>query len=135
MENKAIDFFNQGYSCSEAILKTAAAKGLFPEDLIKMGTAFSGGMSSGCLCGAITGAQLVISYNLGRNDIAGNSVECKKTARKFIEKFKARHKYTCCRILSKKYEFNTPERRQNCANLVNSSSEILNEIIKQMVKV
>lgn len=130
MEKLAKDFFNQGYSCSESILKAAAAKGHMSNDLVKLATVFSGGMSSGCLCGALAGAQLVLSSKFGRCELEENSSECKAKAKEFVEKFKEKHKVTCCRALSGKYEFNSPERRQNCANLVEDSAAILSEIIE-----
>ncbi len=130
MEKKANDFFEKGYSCSESVLKAAAAEGLLPEEMVKMATVFSGGMSSGCLCGAIAGAQLVISYNFGRTDINENPMECKNKAKEFVEAFKDKHKFTCCKALSGKYDFHSPERRQNCANLVQDCAKILDEMIK-----
>lgn len=130
MEKKAKEFYENGYSCSESILKAAAAEGLLPEEMVKMATAFSGGMSSGCLCGAVAGSQLVISYNSGRTDISENPAECKTKAKEFVDNFKAKHKYTCCKALSGKYDFHSPERKQNCALLVQDCAKILDEIIK-----
>lgn len=130
MDKLAKDFFNKGYSCSESILKAAAAKGYLPNELVKLATVFSGGMSSGCLCGALAGAQLVLSSKFGRCEVEENSAECKAKAKEFIERFKGKHNVTCCRALSGKYDFNSPERRQNCAILVEDSAAILNEMIE-----
>lgn len=135
MEKKAKDFYEKGYSCSESVLKAAAAEGILPEEMVKMATVFSGGMSSGCLCGAIAGAQLVISYNLGRTDIDENPMECKAKAKEFLETFKEKHKFTCCKALSGKYDFNSPERKQNCTLLVEDCAKILSEMIKLSVNI
>lgn len=129
MDKLAKDFYNQGYSCSESILKAAAQKGYLPEELVKLSTAFSGGMSSGCLCGALAGSQLVISSNFGRSELNEDSSECKAMAKKFIDEFKHKHKFTCCKALSSKYEFGAAERRQNCAILVEDAAEILEQVI------
>jgi len=133
MNKSAKDFFNQGYSCSEAILKAAAQKGYLPEDLVKLSTVFSGGMSSGCLCGAIAGSQLVISSNFGRSELSEDSSECRAKAKLFVESFKEKHKFTCCKALSGKYEFGSAERRQNCAILVQDAAEILEQVVCQKV--
>lgn len=132
MQKLAKDFFDKGYSCSESVLKAAAAKGYLHNDLVKLTTVFSGGMSSGCLCGAIAGAQLVISSRLGRCELEENSFECKAKAKEFIEKFKEKHKATCCRALSGKYEFSSPERRQNCAILVGDAAAILDDMMSKI---
>ncbi len=131
MNKLAKDFYNQGYSCSEAILKAAAQKGYLPEELVKLSTAFSGGMSSGCLCGALAGSQLVISSNFGRSELNENSSECKEKAKLFIENFKEKNNFTCCKALSGKYEFGSPERRQNCSKLVEDAAEILEQIVSK----
>lgn len=128
MKKLAKDFYSQGYSCSESVLKAAAEKGLIPEEYIKLSTAFSGGMSSGCLCGALAGSQLVISYNHGRTNSNEDSSECRAKAKEFIENFKEKHKFTCCKALSGKYDFGSPERKQNCMIIVEDAAEILENI-------
>lgn len=65
---KAAEYFNNGYSCSESIIMEAIEKGLIPEELLSVATSFSGGMGSGCLCGAIAGSQMVLGYVLGRSN-------------------------------------------------------------------
>ena len=78
---KAAEYFNNGYSCSESIIMEAIEKGLVPEELLSAATSFSGGMGSGCLCGAIAGSQIVLGYVLGRSN-------ARAAAKKFIEEFK-----------------------------------------------
>lgn len=56
---KATEYFMQGYSCSESIVKAAIEKGLVNENILPLASPFSGGLSSGCLCGAVAGMQLV----------------------------------------------------------------------------
>lgn len=131
MNELAKDFYHQGYSCSESVLKAAAQKGYIPEELVKLSTAFSGGMSSGCLCGAIAGAQLIISYNFGRSELGEDSSECRTKARFFVEEFKKKHKFTCCKALSSKYEFSSIERKANCTLLVEDSAKIVEHILSQ----
>ena len=65
IKDKALTYFNNGYSCSESIVKAAIDEGLCPKDLLPCATTFSAGMSSGCACGTITGAQLVLGYLFG----------------------------------------------------------------------
>ncbi len=55
MKEKAVNYYKQGYSCSESIIHAAMDKGFCSQTLLAVATAFSGGMSSGCLCGAVAG--------------------------------------------------------------------------------
>ena len=119
---KAAEYFNNGYSCSESIIMEAIEKGLVPEELLSVATSFSGGMGSGCLCGAIAGSQMVLGYVLGRSN-------ARVAAKKFIEEFKKNHKATCCRGL----DMASPERKAHCTNMVNDCSKILEEMIKVKV--
>ena len=62
--NTAVEYFKGGCSCSESIVKTAISFGLAPESLFQVSTVFSGGMSSGCLCGAVAGAFYDVSADI-----------------------------------------------------------------------
>ncbi len=129
MKEKACDYFlNKGYSCSESILAAAADEGLVIEDLINTGTGFSGGMNTGCLCGAAAGAQIVIGWLWGKN----KTNTARTLSKKFIEKFKSLHGTACCRALTSKFsDFHSQERKNHCVNMVESASKILEEIIEK----
>ena len=81
---KASEYFLNGYSCSESIIKGAVDAGLVPEELLPVATPFCAGIGSGCLCGAISGSQMVIGYLFGRNNKNGNEVIAKAKAKEFI---------------------------------------------------
>ena len=130
---KAAEYFNQGYSCSESIIMEAIEQGLVPEELLSVATSFSGGMGSGCLCGAIAGSQMVLGWLYGKNNKNGNEVQARALAKQFIEEFKKNHKATCCRVLTAGMDMASPERKAHCTNMVNDCSKILAEIIKVKV--
>lgn len=130
MQNKAVENFKNGYSCSEAIVKAAADCGIVNHNLIPIATPFSGGISSGCLCGAVAGMQLVIGATKGRNDNSTSPAEAKAMAKLAMDKFKEKHKVTCCKALTAGLEMGSAERKQNCCKLVNDCAEILEEIYK-----
>ena len=132
---KAADYFNQGYSCSESIVMEAIEKGLVPKELLPVATSFSGGMGSGCLCGAIAGSQIVLGYLFGRENQAGNDVQARMTAREFISEFTKTHKATCCRVLTRGMDMASPERKAHCTNMVDDCSKILEDMIKAKVNV
>ena len=124
---KAVDYFMNGYSCSESIVKVAVDKGLCSAELLPVATSFSGGMSSGCLCGAVAAAQMVLGYNFGRENSKGNGVVARQKAKAFIDEFKARNKVTCCKILTHGLE--GIERKHHCCKMVQDAEEILEKLI------
>ena len=80
LKDKAIDYFMNGYSCSESIVQAAIDDGLCDESLLPVATSFSGGMSSGCVCGALAAAQIISGYNFGRNNSKNNPVQARENA-------------------------------------------------------
>lgn len=131
MEKKFSDlapkyFLEQGYSCSESIAKAAVDLGLATEDFISIATSFSGGMGSGCLCGAVAGAQMVIGLLFGKH----KTNTARTLAKEFYQKFTSIHKVTCCKILTKDFkDFHNTDRKQHCANMVYDCSKILDEML------
>ena len=79
IKQKAVENFKNGYSCSESIVKAAIDEGLIPSEFLSCATSFSGGMGSGCLCGAIAGSQMVIGYIHGR----GKTEKARALAKEF----------------------------------------------------
>ena len=131
---KSTEYFNNGYSCSESIIMELADKGVVPRELLSLATPFSGGIGSGCLCGAIAGAQLVIGYLFGRENNQGNNNIARALAKEFMDEFKKKHRVTCCRILTSGLDMASPERKAHCTNMVEDCSKILNHIIEQNSK-
>lgn len=128
----ADNFLNKGYSCSESIVQAAIDLNIVPKELLSVATSFSGGMGSGCLCGAIAGSQIVLGYLFGKN----KTNTARALAREFIEEFKKTHKATCCRVLTAGLDFHSPERKKHCVNMVESCANILSTMLeREMSKV
>lgn len=121
-------FLEEGYSCSESIARAAVELGLASEEIISIATSFSGGMGSGCLCGAVAGAQMIIGLLHGKN----KDNTARILAKEFYKRFTDKHKVTCCKILTKDFkDFHSPERKQHCTNMVFECSKILDEILEE----
>ena len=121
-------FLEEGYSCSESFARAAVELGLMEENIISIATSFSGGMSSGCLCGAVAGAQMIIGLLHGKT----KDNQARALAKEFYQKFTAMHKVTCCKILTKEFkDFHSAERKRHCANMVYDSAKILDEILEK----
>ncbi len=127
MKCKASEYYKQGNSCSESVVKAAVDKGLCDKSLVSVASAFSGGMSSGCLCGAVAGAQMVLGNNYGRENLKNNEEVARQKAREFIEEFKKNRKATCCKVLTAGLD--PDQRKQNCTSLVEECAQILENMM------
>ena len=130
MKEKAINYYKQGYSCSESVICAAADEGICDKSLLAVATAFSGGMSSGCLCGAVAASQMVLGANFGKENSCKNQESARAKAKEFIDEFKNNHKATCCKVLTAGMEFGSTERKQNCTLLVGECAETLESMVK-----
>jgi C_GCAxxG_C_C family probable redox protein len=131
---KATELFNNGYSCSEAIVRGAYETGIIDQEIDielinQVAQPFSGGMSSGCICGAVAGAQIVLGLLFGRKNLSIPSKYMKNIAAEFIDKFKEKRKTTCCRALSAGFGDDQIARRANCVSIVKDAAEIIEEIM------
>lgn len=131
MKEKALNYFFSGYSCSESIIRAAIDEGICPKELLPCATAFSSGMSSGCLCGTVASSQIILGYHFGRENVHGNNVLARQKAAEFVEEFKKRNKVTCCRVLSKDVE--PQNKKQHCSKFVADGVEILESMLKVKV--
>ena len=85
-------------------------------------------MGSGCLCGAVAGAQMIIGLLHGKT----KDNQARALAREFYQKFIETHKVTCCKVLTKNFDdFHSKERKEHCANMVYDSAKILDEILEK----
>ena len=128
MKSLALNYYKNWYSCSECVVKAAIDKGYCAEDLLKISTPFSAGMASGCLCGAVAGALIVIGAVFNKED-------SKLMANDFIKKFTSANKTTCCKVLSHGLDKGSAERRELCKNYVANCSSILEEMIKNKLSI
>ena len=68
-KEKAVRTYENGYLCSQAVLAAYAEKyGLTEEQALKLGTCLGAGMRKGEVCGACTGALMVLGLLFGQTD-------------------------------------------------------------------
>lgn len=128
---EAYEYFLNGNSCSESIILGSIDKGYCDKELLPVATAFSGGIGSGCLCGAVSGSILLIGYLYGKENKFDNPPIARALAKKFMDNFKESHPATCCRVLSRGTDTGTPERKQHCTNFVEFCFKNLEIILKE----
>lgn len=135
--SEANAMFMQGFNCSQSVFAAFSDKyGIPQETALKIGCGFGGGMRNGELCGAVTGAVMVIGLKYGSSDMESKSL-CYQKTKEFTEKFKAKNKSIVCRELLgcdisttdgmelaiEKNLFKT-----TCADMVISAAELLEEL-------
>lgn len=138
----ARSYFDQGFSCSQAVAAAFAAEfGLDAATMLRVSAMFGGGIArSGDTCGAASGALMVLGLQYGATQPDPAAKErAYEHGREFIARFRARNGAVDCRDLLG-HDFATPEGRAAikelkvtraiCPGLVASAVEILEEMLK-----
>ena len=65
----ASEYMRKGYNCAQSIIKAYASEvGMNQEDAVRMASALGGGVGrNGHICGAVSGAALIIGMKFGNN--------------------------------------------------------------------
>ncbi|MHB9098035.1 MAG: C-GCAxxG-C-C family protein [Syntrophales bacterium] len=138
----AVGSFRDGFNCSQAILSTYSGEfGLERKAALKAAAAFGAGMGRlGEVCGAVTGALVVIGLKHGHTEAKDKETKEKTydRARDFAGRFRSRHGALCCRDLLG-CDLTTAEgmaaARQKglftelCPRFVRSAAEILEDVL------
>lgn len=133
LEKDAVEIFQQGFACSESII--FAIKKHFEldmsDDAIAMSSGFPWGLGGGgCICGALAGATMMIGYFFGRTTPGDPKItRCFALTNELHDFFKENCGATCCRILTKGMERNSPERKAQCIKFVGATVKKTAEII------
>jgi C_GCAxxG_C_C family probable redox protein len=139
----AVSCFEEGFNCAQAIFSTYGEKmGLDREISLRVSGAFGGGMGRmGEICGAVSGALMVIGLKYGKTKAEDEETKekCYSLVREFVSKFKERNGSILCRELLG-YDINTPEgleliKKENlfstrCPKFVRDSAEIIEQILE-----
>lgn len=111
--------YDGGYNCAQAVLQ--AATGRSDPELLAMAEAFGGGIGkSGCLCGAVTGGVMALGLH-GKPKLGGALVKA------FRDEFRT----TCCRALSKDYQWLSREHKANCRRLTVAAAGMVEQLLKK----
>jgi C_GCAxxG_C_C family probable redox protein len=101
--DQAAILFQQGFNCAQAVCAAyAPSLGLSREQALKIAAGFGGGLGRhGEVCGAVTGAIMVIGLKAGTIEAHDAAAKEKAYAltHQLIEQFKDRHGSILCREL------------------------------------
>lgn len=128
----SVEYFRDGLYCSEAILRAfneERALGL-PERAYGIATPFGAGMGEAkCSCGAVTGGQLVLGLARGRTSAEQPETAAFEAAKRLHDEFRARYRVICCRGLTRRLPWGTPEHHQACEAYVRFAAEVVESIL------
>ena len=138
---KAVQYFEKGYMCSQAVFAAFAEQfGITEKQAFQIGACFGGGMNKGEVCGACTGALMVLGMKYGQFDILDTESRAKGGAMavRFLDEFaKRKGSYVCREILG--CDLRTEEgknyARTNglfgtlCPEMVKTAAELLSEML------
>ena len=139
--DKALELFSSNFNCSQAVLAAFAKDfGMDEELALRIATAFGGGARNGEMCGAVSGALLVLGLKYGHYDSADNAQKSRayEIASDFTNRFKATNGSIVCRELLG-YDLSKSEGMaiikekglfgSVCPQMVKSAAEILEGIL------
>ena len=146
-KEKALEVFGQKFHCSQSVLAAFAEEcGLTEKQALKLGACFGSGMRKGEVCGACTGALMVLGLLYGQDDKADlvSRERANKVTVKMLEGFAAiSGSYICNDLL--KCDVSTAEGRQYareqnlftefCPQMVANAVCVLEQIIQEQSEV
>jgi len=137
---ECVEEFRKGYNCSQALLATYSKHvGLDKETALKIASAFGGGMGcAGEVCGAVTGALMVLGYKYGNASAERGQSQSYEKAKNFLSRFKEEHGTTLCRDLLE-CDISTKDGMERatreslfttvCPRVVREAAEIIEELL------
>ena len=100
--DKALELFSNNFNCSQSVLTAFAADfGLDEQLALKLGTSLGGGARNGDICGAVSGALLVLGLKYGHYEVDNNEQKSRayQIAVDYINRFKEANGSIVCREL------------------------------------
>lgn len=140
---EAHELFRQGFNCGQAVLSVFRDEiSIDKETALKIATGFGGGARNGELCGAVTGAIMVLGLMHGHSD--KDDLESKSSAyamtKDFTDNFRSVHGHIVCKILLG-YDVSIPEEHKilenqgafdtQCPKFIESAIAILEEMLRR----
>lgn len=140
-KEKALKLFNDKFHCSQAVLAAFATDcGITDEQALKLGACFGSGMRKGEVCGACTGALMVLGLLYGHDH--AQDLKSKDTANIVNDKMMDRFAEVCgsylcndllhCDISTSEgitYALDNGLFTEFCPQMVSNAVDILEEII------
>ena len=136
----ATAYFSSGFNCAQSVAAVFCEKyGVDKNTALKMCSGLGAGFRSGEICGAVSGAVLVIGLKYGQNISEDKAAKdnCNAKTVELMNLVQARNKSVVCREilgfdLSVKEEYEQAQEKNlfktTCVDMVVSSVELLEEL-------
>ena len=109
------------YNCCQSVLIPFCREcGISEETAYRLGSQFGGGMKMGSVCGAVTGALMVLGM-AGADSQAGTEL---------LRRFRAKNQTLDCASLLRMASERGEERKSHCDRMVFDAAELLEELMK-----
>ncbi len=141
--DEALKIFDEKFHCSQAVLAAFSEEyGIKKEDALKIGACFGSGMRKGEVCGACTGALMVLGLKYGKyqKDDIKSKIRTDQVCDQFLDEFqKENGSYICntllgCDISTQEgiqYAIDNNLFTEFCPQMVKSAVIITEKIIKE----
>jgi len=145
-KESAANYFENNFNCAQAVFTTFAVEDGIPEEMaLKIATQFGGGCRKGEVCGAVSGALMVLGLKYGH--CHRNEPEEKARAygigEEFMNRFVEKNGTVVCRELLG-YDLTKPEDKEKirelglfqnmCPKMVQSATEIVEKMLAESVE-
>ncbi len=123
MKQKALENYQNGCNCAQAILKTFATELELNEDIaMKMASSLGSGMYTGETCGAVSAAFIALGLKHGGSESDKRKMVLKKV-KEYESEFKEKNHSLNCKELKTVY-------KKDCKELVKDSAKLLEDLLK-----
>lgn len=141
--DKALGLFESKFNCAQAVFASFSQElGLDEKQALKIGGCFGSGMRKGEVCGACTGALMVLGLKYGQSEVGDRESKLKSddVCVRFLEKFESLNgSYICnellnCDIRTKEgveYAVKNNLFTEFCPKMVESATLIVEELINE----
>lgn len=140
---KSLELFEAKFNCAQAVFASFSEElGLDEKQALKIGGCFGSGMRKGEVCGACTGALMVLGLKFGQSEAGDveSKLKSDEACVRFLDKFESLNgSYICNDLLN--CDIRTAEgvefaRRNNlftefCPKMVESAALIVEELINE----
>ena len=100
--------------------------------MVRLASGFPVGMGmAGCACGAVTGGIMALGLKYGRSIPAAKTPGMFAASKELHDRFKARRKCVCCRVLIRKFELGSPEHLEQCITI---TGEVAADVIELLAR-
>ncbi len=140
---KAQEYFKKGFNCSQAVFTTFAVElGMSEEMALKVATQFGGGARKGEMCGAVSGALMVLGMKYGHyhEGALEEKANAYKISEDFMNRFIEKNGTVVCRELLG-YDLSKPQDAEKikelylfksiCPKMIQCATEIVEEMLQE----